>query len=70
MAETTRLQQLLDAKLSLIAYLKAKTALADWHAVSDCANDLRELDVELKHTPVVFGGVQCNEGIINPIRGY
>ena len=28
----------------LIAYLRIKVASADWHAVSDAANDLRVLD--------------------------
>lgn len=28
----------------LIEYLEAKVAAADWHAVSDAANDLRELE--------------------------
>lgn len=30
----------------LIDYLEAKVAAADWHAVSDAANDLRELEAE------------------------
>jgi len=32
----------------LIEYLKAKADAEDWHGVSDAANDLRELDAELK----------------------
>lgn len=28
----------------LIEYLEAKVAAADWHGVSDAANDLRELE--------------------------
>ena len=30
----------------LIEYLESKVALADWHGVSDAANDLRELEAE------------------------
>lgn len=33
-----------EKKLILIAYLKMKTEDGDWHAVSDAANDLRELE--------------------------
>jgi len=32
----------------LIAYLRMKTDESDWHAVSDCANDLRELETKLE----------------------
>ncbi len=28
----------------LIAYLRSKTDIGDWHGVSDAANDLRELE--------------------------
>jgi len=39
---------LLEERASLIQYLKTKvTGEEDWHAVSDAANDLREIDVEL-----------------------
>lgn len=31
-----------------IAYLTMKVAEADWHGVSDAANDLRELEAEYK----------------------
>lgn len=31
----------------LITYLKAKTEAQDWHAVSDAANDIRELEALL-----------------------
>jgi len=30
----------------LIEYLKAKVELADWHGVSDAANDLRVLEAQ------------------------
>lgn len=30
----------------LIEYLESKVAVADWHGVSDAANDLRELEAE------------------------
>lgn len=31
---------------TLVSYLLAKVAIADWHAVSDAAMDLRELAAE------------------------
>jgi len=33
----------------LIEYLKAKVELADWHGVSDAANDLRVLEAQNRH---------------------
>lgn len=35
-----------SARAALIAYLKMKVDQADWHAVSDAANDLRVLEAE------------------------
>ena len=35
-------------KATLVDYLKMKVELEDWHAVSDAANDLRELEVRIK----------------------
>lgn len=32
----------------LLSYLRVKTDAEDWHGVSDAANDLREIDAELK----------------------
>lgn len=34
----------------LIAYAQSRLEVQDWHAVSDAANDLRELDVEIRLT--------------------
>lgn len=34
------------ARATLIAYLHHKVDLADWHGVSDAANDLRVLEAE------------------------
>jgi len=33
----------------LLEYLKHKVELADWHGVSDAANDLRVLEEQGKH---------------------
>jgi len=33
---------------TLVAYLHDKVADEDWHGVSDAANDLREVDAELR----------------------
>lgn len=33
-----------EHRRTLIEYLKAKTEVADWHGVSDAANDLRVLE--------------------------
>jgi hypothetical protein len=33
---------------TLVSYLLAKVAIADWHGVSDAANDLRVLEAEQK----------------------
>lgn len=37
-----------EQRATYIAYLQMKVAEADWHAVSDAANDLRELEAEWK----------------------
>lgn len=34
------------ARATLVAYLHHKVHLADWHGVSDAANDLRVLEAE------------------------
>jgi len=44
----SRTQTLSGARKILIEYIYMKLEKQDWHAVSDAANDLRELDVELK----------------------
>lgn len=36
-------------RIVLIQYLIAKTRVADWHGVSDAANDLRELEAQHPH---------------------
>lgn len=43
-----RIKQLLEHRAAHLAYLNAKTIAEDWHGVSDAANDLREIDLELK----------------------
>lgn len=40
----------IDKKRILVDYLKMKTEDGDWHAVSDAANDLREVEIHLQHT--------------------
>lgn len=37
---------------TLIAYLKAKVDIADWHGVSDAANDLRVLEASVPREPM------------------
>lgn len=41
----------------LVAYLKAKVDIADWHGVSDAANDLRELEAKKKAIDEYSGGL-------------
>lgn len=36
---------------ALMVYLRAKVDAEDWHAVSDAANDLREVEAELRAAP-------------------
>lgn len=37
-----------EKKATLIHYLNMKVVQGDWHGVSDAANDLREIEVELR----------------------
>lgn len=43
----SRIDKLKHSKEELISYMQVKIDIEDWHAVSDAANDLREIDVEL-----------------------
>jgi hypothetical protein len=43
-----RKQHLMALHATVIAYLQAKVSDADWHGVSDAANDLREIEAELR----------------------
>lgn len=45
---------------ALIDYLKMKTDVGDWHAVSDAANDLRVLEAERNATPQTGDTVKVN----------
>lgn len=45
----THYANLLARRVVLIEYLKMKVDERDWHGVSDAANDLRELEVEIRH---------------------
>jgi hypothetical protein len=38
-----------EKKEALIQYLLMKVKAEDWHAVSDAANDLREVEIEIKY---------------------
>jgi hypothetical protein len=40
----------------LVAYLKAKVEVGDWHAVADAAMDLRELEVKARNSILVESG--------------
>lgn len=48
MSNEDKMYQLQEEKEQLIGYMKSKIKSEDWHAVSDAANDLREIEVELK----------------------
>lgn len=48
----TRYEQLLHQRAVMCAYLQLKVDIKDWHGVSDAANDLREIEVELKGLPI------------------
>lgn len=39
-----------EQRTALIVYLTAKLQQEDWHGVSDAANDLRVLDVQIQIT--------------------
>jgi len=43
-----RIATLADQRATLLAYLRMKVDAADWHGVSDAANDLREIELELR----------------------
>ena len=42
-----RITQLEAAKADLIAYLRMKITVEDWHACQDAASDIREIDAKL-----------------------
>lgn len=42
-----RRAKLFKERNSLIDYLQSKVEVEDWHAVSDAANDLRDVDASL-----------------------
>jgi len=51
----TRLTDLERLREKTIDYLRAKVGDEDWHGVSDAANDLREIDVELRVLSAIKG---------------
>lgn len=44
----TRLDTLYDRRAVYVQYARHRIDDEDWHGVSDAANDLRELDVEIR----------------------
>lgn len=49
----------------LVAYLRVKVEVEDWHGVSDAANDLRELDAEERgRIGRVFHPVKVGERVL------
>lgn len=42
------INKLNNERIALINLMKAKIDTEDWHCVSDCANDIREIDAILK----------------------
>lgn len=43
-----RIAQLQEHRKVYVDYMRLKLEEEDWHGVSDCANDLRELDREIE----------------------
>jgi len=41
-----------EKKNILVDYLKMKTEDQDWHAVSDAANDIREVEIKIRTQPM------------------
>jgi len=41
---------------TLITYLKVKLEERDWHAISDCANDIRVLEAQSDKRQMTFVG--------------
>jgi hypothetical protein len=52
---TKTIENLLLRKQAIINYLNHKIKEDDWHAVSDAANDLRELEVTLLYESKTIG---------------
>lgn len=42
------IQELEDAKINLIGYMKSKIKIEDWHAVQDAASDIREIEARME----------------------
>jgi hypothetical protein len=51
---------------TLIAYLRVKCDQADWHGVSDAANDLRVLEAEWSAGPMHTTGWASDKPTIEP----
>jgi len=48
MTRDMRSMQLEAERVEIIRYLRVKVDVQDWHGVCDAANDLREIDAELR----------------------
>jgi len=48
MPRDTRRLQLHAERAEILRYLRVKADVEDWHGVCDAANDLREIDAELR----------------------
>lgn len=48
MTKQGRIEHLSIMRVAIRTYLEIKTIEEDWHAVSDAANDLRDIDSELE----------------------
>ena len=53
---TELVNRLIDEKQELIAYIAVKVKAHDFHAVSDAANDIREIDAKLEILRMMRGG--------------
>jgi hypothetical protein len=47
----------MEQKQMLVQYLQKKVLVEDWHAVSDAANDIRELEVNIEWAEFIKGSV-------------
>jgi hypothetical protein len=44
----SRIQSLRAERATLLAYLRCRVDNEDWHGVSDAANDIREIEREIR----------------------
>lgn len=41
-------EELIEQKAALVAYLLSKVKVGDWHAVQDAGSDIREIEAKLE----------------------